>query len=193
MSNLQTTNDIKSEESTEPQMTSETYRFVMGWDYYPEPATGERQVKLGLHIRMPDFSVLNFKDGIRCFPPYGLTVLEQREPSPGAGFCEGNDYGKKSKSKAGKAVSCGCWQTLSSKTAWNEHIEMLRKKEAASVRRTVSPEVPHICVMCKDMNPSKKDCKLPEQSMASLCSLHQKHRGLIVLPPIRGSAHTGVH
>jgi hypothetical protein len=51
-----------------------------------------------------------------------------------------------------------------------------------SVERTVSPEVPHVCVICKDMNPSKKDCKLSEQSMTSLCSLHNKHRGLIVTP-----------
>ncbi len=181
MSNIQTTNDIKSEESTEPQMTAETYRFVMGWNYYPEPATSERQVKLGLHVRMPDFSVLNFQDGIRCFPAYGPTVFEQREPSPGAGFCEGNDYGKKSKPKTGKAVS-RCWQTQFSKAAWNERVERLHKKEAESVRRTVSPEVPHVCVMCKDMNPSKKGCKLLEQSMGSLCSLHERHRGLIILP-----------
>ncbi len=184
MSNLQTTNDIKlkPEESTEPQMTAETYRFVMGWNYYPEPATGERQVKLDLHVRMPDFSVLNFKDGIRCFPPYGLMVLEQREPSPGAGFCEGSDYGKKSKPKTGTAVSRGCWQTQSSKAAWNERVERLRKKEGESIRRTVSPDVPHVCAMCRDMNPSKKSCKLSEQSMGSLCSLHERHRGLIILP-----------
>ncbi len=184
MSNLQTTNDIKlkSEESTEPQMTAETYRFVMGWNHYPEPATGERQVNLGLHVRMPDFSVLNFKDGIRCFPPYGPTVLEQREPSPGAGFCEGSDYGKKYKPETGKAVSRSCWQTQSSKTAWNERVEKLRKKEATSVRKTVSPEVPLVCVMCKDLNPSKTGCKLLEQGMGSLCSLHERHRGLIILP-----------
>ena len=184
MSNTQTTNDIKlrSEQSTEPQMSAETYRFVMSWNYYPEPATGERQVKLGLHVRMPDFSVLNFKDGIRCFPPYGPTVFEPREPSPGAGFCEGNDYGKKSRPETGKAVSCGCWQTESSKEAWNERVERLHNKEAESARRTVNPEVPHVCVMCKDMNPSKKGCKLSEQDMGSLCSLHERHRGLIILP-----------
>lgn len=181
MSHIQTTNDIKSEESTEPQMTAETYRFVMGWNYYPEPATGERQVKLGLHVRMPDFSVLNFRNGITCLYPDG-PAHELKEPSPGAGFCEGNEYGKKSKPKIDKAVSRGCWQTQSSKAAWNERVERLHKKEAASVKRTVSPEVPHVCVMCQDMNPSKKGCKLLEQGMGSLCSLHERHRGLIILP-----------
>lgn len=184
MSNIQTTNDIKlkSEESTEPQMTAETYRFVMGWSYYPEPATGERQVKLGVHTRTPDFSVLNFQGGVRCFPAYGQTMFEQREPRPGAGFCEGNEYGKKSKPKIGEAISLRLWQTETSKVAWNEHVERLRKKEAASVRKTVSPEVPHVCVMCRDTNPLKKGCKLLEQSMGSLCSLYERHRGLIILP-----------
>ena len=94
---IKTTNDIKSEESSEPHMTAETYRFVMSWNYYPEPVTGERQVNLGVHARMPDFSVLNFKDGIRCFPAYSQTVFEQKEPRPGAGFCEGNHYGERAK------------------------------------------------------------------------------------------------
>jgi hypothetical protein len=182
MSNIQITNDIKSDENAEPQMTAETYRFVMSWDNYPEPATGERQVKLGVHPRMPDFSVLNFQGGIRCFPAYGPTVLEQKELNLGAGFCEGNHYGEKSKSNIGKAVSLKCWQTQSSKEAWNKHAERFHRKEAASVERTVSPEVPHVCVMCRDMDPSKKACKLSEQSLASLCSLHNRHRGLIVTP-----------
>ncbi|MFZ3168546.1 MAG: hypothetical protein WA130_13100 [Candidatus Methanoperedens sp.] len=182
MSNIQITNDIKSDENAEPQMTAETYRFVMSWDNYPEPATGERQVKLGVHTIMPDFSMLNFKDGIRCFPAYGPTVFEQKEPRPGAGFCEGNHYGEKSKPNIGKAVSLKCWQTQSSKEAWNEHAERLHRKEAASIERTISPEVPHVCIMCRDMDPSKKACKLSEQSMASLCSLHNRHRGLIVTP-----------
>ena len=193
MSKIQTTNDIKSDENDQVQMTAETYRFVMSWNYYPEPITGERQVKLEVNARIPDFSVLNFKDGIKCFPAYGSTVLEQNELKPGAGFCEGNQYGEKSKPNIGKAVSLKCWQTQSSKEAWNERIERLQRKEAASIERTVSPEVPHVCVMCRDLDPSKKACKLSEQSMASLCSLHNRHRRLIVTPahkkqsPYRGS------
>ncbi|CAG0983788.1 hypothetical protein METP3_02236 [Methanosarcinales archaeon] len=182
MSNSHTTNDIKSNENAEPQMTAETYRFVMSWDNYPEPATGEPQVKLGVHTRMTDFSVLNFKDGIRCFPAYGPTVFEQKEPRPGAGFCEGNHYGEKSKSNIGKAVSLKCWQTQSSKEAWNNRAERLHRKEVESLERTVYPAVPHVCTMCMDMDPSKKACKLSEQSLASLCSLYNKHRGLIVTP-----------
>jgi len=182
MSNIQTTNDIKSDENAQVQMTAETYRFVMSWNQYPEPVTGERHVKLGLHVRMPDFSVLNFKDGIRCFPAYGPTVLDQREPTPGAGFCEGNNYGKKSKSGIGEAASRVCWQTPSSKAAWNEHVERLHEKEVASIRQAVSPEVPHSCIMCREIDPSKKACKLPIQGMGSLCSIHKKHRRLIVTP-----------
>ncbi|MDO8726292.1 MAG: hypothetical protein Q7J35_09530 [Candidatus Methanoperedens sp.] len=173
MSNILTTNDIKSDESAEPHMTAETYRFVMGWNYYPEPATGERQVKLDLHARMP-FS---------ADPPSAVCLLPEhllrRRPTPGAGFCEGNHYGEKP--KPSKAVSRP-WQTQSSKAAWNERVEWLHKKESASVKRTVSPEVPHVCVMCKDMNPSRKGCKLSEQDMGSLCSLHERHSGLIILP-----------
>ena len=175
MSNIQTTNDIKSEESSEPHMTVETYRFVMSWNYYPEPSIGECQVKLDLHARMP-FSV---------DPPSAVCLLPEhllrRRPTPGAGFCEGNHYGEKPKPRPSKAVSRP-WQTQSSKAAWNERVERLYKKESASVKRTVSPEVPHVCVMCKDMNPSKKGCKLSEQDMGSLCSLHERHRGLIILP-----------
>jgi len=175
MSNILTTNDIKSDESAEPHMTAETYRFVMGWNYYPEPATGERQVKLDLHARMP-FS---------ADPPSAVCLLPEhllrRRPTPGAGFCEGNHYGEKPKPRPSKAVSRP-WQTQSSKAAWNERVERLHKKEAASVKRTVSPEVLHVCVMCKDMNPSKKGCKLSEQDMGSLCSLYNRHRGLIILP-----------
>ncbi len=163
-------------------MTAETYRFVMSWNYYPEPVPGECQVKLSVHTRMPDFSVLNFKDGIRCFPAYGPTIFEQKELNPGAGFCNGNHYGEKSKPNIGKAVSLKCWQTQSSKVAWNERTERLHRKEAASIEKTVSPEVPHVCVMCRDMDPSKKACKLSEQSLESLCSLHNRHRGLIVTP-----------
>ncbi len=182
MSNIQITNDIKSDENAEPQMKSKTYRFVMSWNYYPEPITGERQIKLSVHTRMPDFSVLNFKDGIRCFPAYGLTVFEQKELNPGAGFCEGNHYGEKSKPNIGKAVSLKCWQTQSSKVAWKERTERLKRKEAASIEGTVNPEVPHVCIMCRDMNSSKKACKLSEQSLASLCSIYNRHRGLIILP-----------
>ncbi|MDP3103022.1 MAG: hypothetical protein Q8M95_00265, partial [Candidatus Methanoperedens sp.] len=175
MSNILTTNDIKSDESAEPHMTAETYRFVMGWNYYPEPATGELHVKLDLHARMP-FS---------AYPPSAVCLLPdhllRRRPTPGAGFCEGNHYGEKPKPRPSKAVSRP-WQTQSSKAAWNERVERLYKKESASVKRTVSPEVPHICVMCKDMNPLKKDCKLSEQYMGSLCSLYNRHRGLIILP-----------
>ncbi len=47
---------------TEPQMMPETDRFIMsfrqgdfGEAYYPEPSTGEQQVVLGLHVRIPDF------------------------------------------------------------------------------------------------------------------------------------------
>jgi hypothetical protein len=54
--------------------------------------------------------------------------------------------------------------------------------EVASIRQTVSPEVPHACIMCRDIDPSKKACKLPAQEMCSLCSRHNKHRGLIVTP-----------
>jgi len=182
MSNIQTTNDIKSDENSEPRMTAETYRFVMGWNYYPEPVTGERQIKLEFHTRMPDFSVLNFKDGIRCFPAYGPTVFEQKELKPGAGFCEGNHYGERAKPKIGTPLTKERWQTRSSKEAWKERTERLRRKEAASIDRTVNPDVPHVCVMCRDMDPSKKSCKLSEQGMGSLCSLHNKHRGLIILP-----------
>src|SRR5450759_1107326 len=70
---LRIVSGIKSDENAEPHMTHETYRFVMSWNYYPEPVTGELQVNLGVHTRMPDFSVLNFKDGVRCFPAYGPT------------------------------------------------------------------------------------------------------------------------
>ncbi len=186
MSNIQTTNDIKSEE-IEPHMSAETYSFVMGWNYYPEPTTGERQIKLDIHVSMP-FS---------ADPPSAVCLLPEhllrRRPTPGAGFCEGNHYGEKPKPKPSKAVSRP-WQTQSSKAAWNERVERLRKKEDESIRRTVSPDVPHVCVMCKDMNPLKKGCKLSEQDMGSLCSLHERHRGLIILPgnkrqrrPCRGS------
>jgi hypothetical protein len=54
--------------------------------------------------------------------------------------------------------------------------------EVESIGRTVSPEVPHVCAMCGDMDPSKQACKLSEQGMGSLCSSHNKHRGLIVTP-----------
>ena len=175
MSNIQTTNGIKSEE-IEPHMSAETYRFVMGWNYYPEPATGERRVKLELHTRLPLSA--SVQEGAMCLLP----ARTQKEPIPGAGFCEGNNYGKKSKPKVGSAVIKECWQTQSSKAAWNERVERLHNKEAESARRTVNPEVPHVCVMCKDMNPSKKGCKLSEQDMGSLCSLHERHRGLIILP-----------
>lgn len=185
MSNLQTTNDIKTEESTEPQMTAETYRFVMGWNYYPEPATGERQVKLGLHVRMPDFSVLNFKEGVRCFPPYGTTVFEQREPSPGAGFCEGSDYGKKSKPKTGRILSKERWQTRTSRAAWRRHTNRMRRKERASIRLLAFPRVPKVCVMCRDLNPSRRNCNLPEQHMGSLCQIFEKNHKTIITPENR--------
>ena len=58
---------LKYEESTEPQMSAETYRFVMSWNYYPEPATGERQVKLELHTRLP-FSA-SVQEGAMCLLP----------------------------------------------------------------------------------------------------------------------------
>jgi hypothetical protein len=58
---IQTTNDIISDESAEPQMTAETYRFVMGWDHCPESVTGERLVKLDLHVRLP-FSAPHYGD-----------------------------------------------------------------------------------------------------------------------------------
>jgi len=182
MSNIQATNDIKSDENAQVQMTTETYRFVMRWDNYPEPATVERQVNLGVYTRIPDFSVLNFKDCIRCFPAYGPTVFEQKEPGPGAGFCEGNHYGEKSKPNIGKAVSLKCWQTQSSKEAWNEHAERLHRKEAASLERTVSPEVPHVCIMCRGHGSIKESLQTFRTNMTSLCSLHNRHRGLIVTP-----------
>ena len=166
---------LKYEESTEPQMSAETYRFVMGWNYYPEPATGERQVKLELHTRLP-FSA-SVQEGAMCLLP----AHTQNEPIPGAGFCEGNNYGKKQKPKMSTPLTKERWQTLSSKAAWNTRAERLHKKEVESVERAVSPKVPRVCVMCKDMNPSK-NCKLSEQNMASLCSLHNRHRGLIILP-----------
>ena len=166
---------LKYEESTEPQMSAETYRFVMGWNYYPEPATGERQVKLELHTRLP-FSA-SVQEGAMCLLP----AHTQNEPIPGAGFCEGNNYGKKQKPKMSTPLTKERWQTQSSKAAWNTRAERLHKKEVESVERAVSPKVPHVCVMCKDMNPSK-NCKLSEQNMASLCSLHNRHRGLIILP-----------
>jgi hypothetical protein len=166
---------LKYEESTEPQMSAETYRFVMSWNYYPEPATGERQVKLDLHTRMP-FSTSD-QEGAMCLLP----AHTQNEPIPGAGFCEGNNYGKKQKPKMSTPLTKERWQTQSSKAAWNTRAERLHKKEVESVERAVSPKVPRVCVMCKDMNPSK-NCKLSEQNMASLCSLHNRHRGLIILP-----------
>jgi hypothetical protein len=166
---------FKSEVIIESHMSAETYRFVMGWNYYPEPATGERQVKLDIHARMR-FS---------ADPPSAVCLLPEhllrRRPTPGAGFCEGNHYGEKPKPRPSKAVSRP-WQTQSSKAAWNERVKRLHKKEAASVKRTVSPEVPHVCVICKDINPSKKGCRLSEQDMESLCSLYNRHRGLIILP-----------
>ncbi len=229
MSNLQTTNDIKYEErqralahdlkeleamlkkelrekpekkaSTEPHMSAETHTFVMSWDKYPEPPTGERQVNLDLHTRLP-FSA-SYQDGAMCLLPEPaqkdidqvLLILRahqeimcllpaptQIEPNTGAGFCDGNHYSEKLKHKPGTPLIKERWQTESSKAAWNERAERLHRNEAASVERTVSPEVPHVCVMCKDMNPSKNICKLSEQSMASLCSLHNRHRGLIVTP-----------
>ena len=116
---IQATNDIKSDESAEPQMTAETYRFVMGWDHYPESVTGERLVKLDLHVRLP-FSAPHYGDA--CLLP----TYTQKEPVPGAGFCEGNNYGKKPKPGIGEAASRVCWQTQSSKEAWNEHAEQLQ-------------------------------------------------------------------
>ena len=110
------------------------------------------------------------------------TVFEQGERVPGAGFCEGNEYGKKSIPDIGQAVNIRSWQTESSKAAWKERTERLRRMEAESIERTVSPEVPHVCAMCRDMDTSKKACKLSVQNMGSLCSLHNKHRGLIVTP-----------
>lgn len=166
---------LKYEESTEPQMSAETYRFVMGWNYYPEPASGERQVKLELHTRLP-FSA-SVQEWAMCLLP----AHTQNEPIPGAGFCEGNNYGKKQKPKMSTPLTKERWQTLSSKAAWNTRAERLHKKEVESIERAVSPKVPRVCVMCKDMNPSK-NCKLSEQNMASLCSLHNRHRGLIILP-----------
>ena len=166
---------LKYEESTELQMSAETYRFVMSWNYYPEPATGERQVKLELHTRLP-FSA-SVQEGAMCLLP----AHTQNEPIPGAGFCEGNNYGKKQKPKMSTPLTKERWQTQSSKAAWNTRAERLHKKEVESIERAVSPKVPRVCVMCKDMNPSK-NCKLSEQNMASLCSLHNRHRGLIILP-----------
>ena len=166
---------LKYEESTELQMSAETYRFVMSWNYYPEPATGERQVKLELHTRLP-FSA-SVQEGAMCLLP----APTQKEPIPGAGFCEGNNYGKKQKPKMSTPLTKERWQTRSSKAAWNTRAERLHKKEVESIERAVSPKVPRVCVMCKDMNPSK-NCKLSEQNMASLCSLHNRHRGLIILP-----------
>ncbi len=179
---IQTTNDIKSDENVEPQMTAETYRFVMSWNYYPEPVTGECQVNLGVHARMPDFSVLNFKDGIRCFPAYGKTVFEQREPGPGAGFCEGNHYGERAKPKTGRILSKERWQTRTSKAAWRRLTNRMRQKERASIRLLVFPRVPKVCVMCRDLNPSRRICKLPEQSMGSLCSTFEKKHKTIITP-----------
>jgi hypothetical protein len=204
MSNIQTTNDIKFEErqrilahdlkelegmlkielrekqekkaSTEPHMSAETHKFVMSWNHYPEPTTGMRQVNLGLHTRLPFLTP--DKEGTTCLLP----APTQKEPIHGAGFCDGNHYSEKPKHKPGTPLIKEHWQTESSKGAWNEHAERLHRKEAESVERTVSPEAPHVCVMCKDMNDSKKDCKLSEQSMVSLCSLHNRHGGLIILP-----------
>jgi len=178
---IQTTNDIKSDENAEPQMTAETYRFVMSWNYYPEPITGERQVNLGVHARMPDFSVLNFKDGIRCFPA-GQTVFEQREPNPGAGFCEGNHYGERAKPKTGRILSKERWQTRTSKAAWRRLTNRMRQKERASIRLLAFPRVPKVCVMCRDLNPLRRICKLPEQSLGSLCSTFEKKHKTIITP-----------
>ncbi len=204
MSNIQTTNDIKYEQrqrvlahdlkeleamlkeelreksekkaSTEPHMSAVTHKFVMSWNHYPEPTTGERQVNLGLHTRQP-FSASD-QDGAICLLP----APTQKEQIPGAGFCDGNRYGEKTKPKVGQAVIKERWQTETSKAAWNDRVERLRKKEGESIRRTMSPEVPHACVMCRDMNPSKKECKLSDQGKGSQCSLHERHRRLIILP-----------
>jgi hypothetical protein len=140
----------------------------MSWNYYPEPVTGELQVNLGVHTRMPDFSVLNFKDGVRCFPAYGPTVFEQKELNSGAGFYEGNHYDEKSKPNIGKAVSLKCWQTQSSKEAWKERTERLHRKEAASVEGTVSPEVPLVVLnryLVKD-NPFSQAIAQPNKRAA---------------------------
>ncbi len=178
MSNIkkQTTNDIKSDENAQVQMTAETYRFVMSWNYYPEPVTGEHQIKHDVHTRLP-FSESH--DGDACLLP----VYEQKEPCPGAGFCEGNNYGMRYKPDLGKASPHRAyWQTPFSKAKWDERAKKLHEMEVASIRQTVSPEVPHSCIMCRDIDPSKKACKLPVQKMCSLCSRHNKHRGLIVTP-----------
>jgi len=154
----------------------ETYRFVMSWNYYPEPATGERQIKLGVYVKLP-FSASDKVGGMCLLPSY-----IQKETHPGAGFCEDSGYGRKLIPEKSAPVRKERWQTESSKAAWNEQVERLHKKEDASVRRTISPEVPHVCVICREMDPSKKGCRLSDQGMASLCSLHERHRGLIILP-----------
>jgi hypothetical protein len=172
MSNRVTT-DINKNESAEPRMKAETYRAIMR--PYKEPEDNH-QVTLGLHVRLPFSS-----EG------YAVCLLPEmsnrsKETIPGTGYCDGNHYGERLNHPHSTPLTTQFWQTHTSKMAWNEHVERLRMKEAESIRITVSPYVPHVCGMCKDMNPSKRDCKLPEQSMGSLCSLHERHRGLIILP-----------
>lgn len=173
MSNMQTTTDINKNESTEPHMRAETYRAIMR--PYKEPEDNH-QVTLRLHVRLP-FSSEGY---VVCLLPEMSNI--SKETIPGAGYCDGNHYGERLKHPHNTPLTTQFWQTHTSKMAWNEHVERLHMKEAESIRRTVSPNVPHVCGMCKDMNPSKRDCKLPEQGMGSLCSLHERHRGLIILP-----------
>lgn len=177
MSN-RTTTDINS---TEPHMRAETYRAIMR--PYKEPEDNH-QVTLRLHTRLPDFSVLNFHDGIRCFPCYGPTVWEQREPIPGAGYCDGNHYGKRQKHPHSTSLTTQFWQTQTSKEAWDLKAARLRKMEEASIKRVIDPPMPHVCGMCKEMFPAK-GCKLTDNGMQSLCKTHNKQRGVIIKPDNR--------
>lgn len=181
MSNMQTTTDINKNESAEPHMRAETYRAIMR--PYKEPEENH-QVTLRLHTRAPDFSVLNFQDGIRCFPCYGPTIWEQREPVPGAGYCDGNHYGERPKHPLSTSLTTQFWQTQISKAAWDLKVARLRMMEEASIERVIDPPVPHICGMCKDMFP-ERGCKLTDNGMQSLCKTHNKQRGVIIKPENR--------
>lgn len=121
------------------------------------------------------------------------SAYKQKKPCPGAGFSEGNGYGKRPEPGAGTPVPKERWQTLSSKaaeaSAWNKRVQQLREKEAASIIRVVSPAIPRVCSACREIDPSK-NCKLPEQGMESLCSLDtNRHRGRIIRPLIERLRH----
>ncbi len=170
----------------EIRMSPETYRFVMSWNYYSEPASGDRQVKLGLHVRIPEFRECSLKNGIECLHPPSIPYEPSKWPS-GAGFSEGNGFGEKPKPTTGKVIGKERWQTQSSRRAWRKkwsrRVRQQKKKERIAVFNIIHPNPPHVCRMCKEIDESRKHCKLPDQpGMLSLCARYMENRGKIILP-----------